>query len=132
MRPMSEILSDALASFDGGKRWIRVTLFPTLYRINSTDSELFCQELQKADTFCAFGAVFKSMIAHKELDHNPFAVGDAYKDPRVSEVQRLLVGTGSVAAQNDRAGSFNVVEEMFCNGIKRALAEEETDDETDV
>ena len=122
MRPMSEILSDALASFEGGKRWMRGTLYPDH---KENHGKAFHDELQEADRYCAYGAIFKTMTAHGELVDNPFT-GKSYGDPIVSQVEKLLAPPGRmVVSMNDSATSFKEVKQMFCAGIKRALAEEQ-------
>lgn len=119
-RPWSEILTDALASFEGGKRWMQDYLFDNYTGGLSTPSAA-TEAAKTAERFCAYGAVTRSMVLHGEAI-NSYEIGTA--------VERLmgLHGThrASVVSINDTASSFDEVQAMFCEGIKRALDEEET------
>lgn len=125
MRPMSEILADALSRFGpNGENWIKWTLFhkgPDQLPVGPSD---FNRSAKEADSFCAYGAIFKSMHEHGELEGNPFNE-KTLDTPLTGRVERLLGDSFyRVGAINDRARDFSTVRKMFCRGIKKALAEE--------
>lgn len=127
MRRWSEIFVDALESFEGGKRWTKGQLFRTkdgrpLCGVSRTAEE-YKKVAEEADSFCAYGAIFKSMVTHGDLTQ--WVIDHELTGYTTSPIERLLTGgQGAVTGINDRAQSFDTVKEMFCTGIKKALAEE--------
>lgn len=122
-RPVSEILSDALASFEDGKRWTQDAWFRGLNQITGD-----------ADKFCSLGAVGRSMVKAGDIPAATVGrygldstIGAIIRDEQFDRCIKTLVRSGSrssVANINDNS-PFEVVKEMFCKGIKRALREEE-------
>lgn len=137
MRPMSEILADALVSFEDGKNWMRGTLYPGSDKLPAyTKDAEFVKLATSAEKFCAYGAIFKSMVKHGELDHNPFARGDYTEASLPGKIEMIVRGAlpqsnqvKSITSVNDRAASFDEVKQMFCRGIKRALEIEKSQEE---
>ena len=122
MRPMSEILSDALASFEGGKRWTHGTLWRDAEgNATAVDSPV---SAETADTFCAYGAIYRSMHNHGEID----IASEQQQVNVVGWVEKLLPKPPGwyVTSVNDQAETFEPVKKMFCGGVKRALMIEES------
>lgn len=130
MRPWSEILTDALESFEGGKRWCRHQLFThTSNSHNPGYGERFVNNAKSANRYCAYGAITRSMVLHGELKDNPFGK-NLTTSPVHTVVERLMGnGVAPVVSINDDAPTFSTVQQMFCRGIKKALEEEETNNE---
>ena len=110
MRPVSEILADALASLEDGKRWLQ----GQWYSDHKYDPE-------HAQKFCSLGAIKRSMIMAGEFERNG-RVAHTVKFRRVSSA--LAPTRKGIATLNDSAKSFDEVRQMFCAGIKKALEEE--------
>lgn len=121
MRSKSEILSDALASFENGARWTRGSLFTDEKGAVSYSSDsLIDFGARNGERFCAYGAIYKTMLSHGEM---PTASTHEERRKVCAWVEPML-GHG-VVMTNDCAANFQPVKDMFCRGIKRALAEEE-------
>lgn len=128
MRNISEILAHALELFEGGSRW---------------NNQRWAQEVgTERESFCALGAIHKSMARHKEVDV-PFHTTSGYLRTqlfthninfgcvvdhlekyasirRYPDKPRL-----NVAAYNDQQTAFEPIKQWFCAAIKGAIAEEE-------
>lgn len=128
MRKTSEILADALNEFDGGKRWMKGALVSKRYV--KEEDESFKTALVESEKFCALGAICRSMAKHGELVGHPvllFGGWGAFQE----RFGRVMVGSDSpksIVTVNDSAISFEPVKEMFCRGIKNAIAEEEKEE----
>lgn len=135
MRKTSEILADALAKFEDGKRWIQGTLFWPLGQPVPADQQGHIRKRAlESDSFCSLGAIYKSMAEHGEItpEDSGFTVLDKV-NPLVrgmgnGSAPYYYSNCGAVAGTNDNAKSFDEVKAMFCTGIKNALAEEEKED----
>lgn len=127
MRPWSEILTDALESFEGGKRWIRGRLYDEPIR-----ADTFAEGVKVAKSFCAYGAIYKSMERHGELPNSHTQAMCIVIDP-IERLMGIRSSLGQFAtATNDSAPSFSAVKDMFCLGIKNALEEEEKREQAQV
>lgn len=127
-RPWSQILAHALELFEGGRRWRR----GALYNNYDPGGSHFVGAAKTANNFCAYGAIYKSMIEHGELDHNPFSVRSQEDDDTIiTPIESLLTERKrKVVNVNDGATDFSEVKAMFCAGIKRALEQEQRDAHT--
>lgn len=90
----------------------------------------FKEVAAQADSFCAYGAIIKSMAAHNELTADIIET-KLWQSRDGGLFERVLVPVdelgyrGTIIDVNDSAPNFEPVREMFCSGIKRAIEEEE-------
>lgn len=118
MRPISERLASALASFEDGKRWVRGRLFSTYVDWPTR------KRATEAREFCAIGALIKDAATHGEpipADTSGYNNLTTFFAPFR---QAFKTEAMHVIDTNDAAGSFQDVKAMFCAAIKQALADE--------
>lgn len=125
MRPTSEILIDALESFEGGKRWIKDRLLNTVP--GAIPNKIVPVKLAaEAESFCAVGAIYRSIAKHGELT-GPMLNYDEIKG--VCNNLAKFTNGDRIVNVNDYAKNFTPVKELFCKAIKHAVEQEQKEQE---